>query len=74
MKEIAKEPWNYVFSEDASGHYILTVVCGGVGVYEVTIRLNASQSESYKSDGLAYVAGLAEQVRHDQAPFEAQKI
>jgi hypothetical protein len=28
MKEIAKEAWNYTFSEQQAGDYILSVVCG----------------------------------------------
>lgn len=73
MKEIAKEPWNYIFSEELHGQYLLTVVCGGVGIFEVTIRLTTKQADRYRHDGLGYIASLAEQVRADPPSFETQK-
>lgn len=74
MKEIAKEPWNYKFSEHGPDHFELTVVCGGVGVYEFTMRLNAAQLASYQKEGLPYIIRLVEQVRADQSPFQAQRV
>lgn len=74
MKEISKEPWNYTFSELGAGQYILSVVCGGVGIYEFIFRLNQQQVESYQREGLPFIARLADLVRSDQAPFESQKI
>lgn len=73
MKEIAKEAWNYTFSEQQSGDYILSVVCGGVGLYDFVIRLTAAQVADYKREGIPYISRLAEQVRHDQTPFNRQK-
>lgn len=73
MKEIAKEAWNYTFSEQQPGVYVLSVVCGGVGLYDFVIRLTPAQVAGYEQEGLPYISRLAEQVRHDQAPFEAQR-
>ncbi|SEJ05053.1 hypothetical protein SAMN05216327_105477 [Dyadobacter sp. SG02] len=73
MKEIAKEAWNYTFSERGPGDYILSVVCGGVGLYDFAIRLTAPQVAAYEHEGIPYISRLAEQVRHDQSPFNAQK-
>lgn len=73
MKEIAKEAWNYTFSEQKPGDYVLSVVCGGVGVYEFAIRLTAAQVSAYQQEGIPYISRLAEQVRHNQAPFNAQQ-
>ena len=72
MKEIAKEAWNYTFSEQ-SGEYILSVVCGGVGLNDFAIRLTAAQIADYEREGIPYISRLAEQVRHDQTPFNRQK-
>lgn len=74
MKEIAKEAWNYTFSEQRPGDYILSVVCGGVGLFDFEIRLTAAQIAGYEREGIPYISRLAEQVRHDQAPFAAQKV
>ena len=73
MKEIAKEAWNYTFSEQNPGDYVLSVVCGGVGVCEFAIRLTAAQIAAYQQEGIPYISRLAEQVRHNQAPFNAQQ-
>ncbi|WP_291041594.1 hypothetical protein [Dyadobacter sp. 50-39] len=74
MKEIAKEAWNYTFSEQPSGDYVLSVVCGGVGVYEFVIRLTAVQAAAYEREGIPYISRLADQVRHDQSPFAEQQV
>lgn len=74
MKEIAKEACNYTFSEQHPGDYLLSVVCGGIGLYDFVIRLNASQISAYEREGIPYISRLAEQVRYDQAPFNAQKV
>lgn len=73
MKEIAKEAWNYTFSEQQPGDYVLLVVCGGVGVYEFVIRLTAAQVAAYGREGIPYISRLADQVRHDQSAFVAQQ-
>ncbi|ACT92712.1 hypothetical protein [Dyadobacter fermentans] len=73
MKEIAKEAWNYTLSEEQPGSYVLSVVCGGVGMYDFAIRLTPAQAARYGQEGIAYIAGLAADVRHDQRPFEAQR-
>lgn len=73
MKEIAKEAWNYTFSEQHAGDYILSVVCGGVGLYDFAIRLTDAQIADYEREGIPYISRLAEQIRHDQTPFNRQK-
>ncbi|MBO9613221.1 MAG: hypothetical protein J7619_11025 [Dyadobacter sp.] len=73
MKEIAKEAWNYTFSEQHPGEYILSVVCGGAGLYDFAIRLTATQIADYELEGIPYISRLAEQVRYDQTPFNGQK-
>ena len=73
MKEIAKEAWNYTFSEQQPGDYILSVVCGGVGLYDFAIRLTATQITDYEREGIPYITRLAEQIRHDQTPFHRQR-
>ncbi|GGM95168.1 hypothetical protein GCM10010967_30690 [Dyadobacter beijingensis] len=73
MKEIAKEAWNYTFTEHRPGDYVLSVVCGGAGMYDFAIRLTPAQVTAWERDGLPYILKLVEQVRHDQGPFTAQK-
>ncbi|MCF0074732.1 hypothetical protein LZD49_29875 [Dyadobacter sp. CY261] len=73
MKEIAKEAWNYTFSEHHPGVYVLSVVCGGAGMYDFAIRLTSEQIAAYERDGLSYITQLAEKIRYDQAPFASQK-
>ena len=73
MTEIAKEAWNYTFSEQHPGDYILSVVCGGAGLYDFVIRLTSAQIAAYEREGIPYISRLAEEVRYDQTPFNTQK-
>jgi hypothetical protein len=45
----------------------------GVGLYDFVIRLTAAQIADYEREGIPYISRLAEQVRHDQTPFNRQK-
>ncbi|WAC13298.1 hypothetical protein [Dyadobacter pollutisoli] len=74
MREIAREPWSYTFTEQGPGDYILTVVCGGAGLYDYSIRLDQQQVAGYQKEGMPFILRLIEQVRFNQSPFEKQKV
>lgn len=52
MKEIFSDPNQMcrVFLEEATGKYFIEVVCGGVGMYEVTVPMLESEIADFKFD------------------------
>ena len=42
-------------------------------MYDFVIRLTSAQIAAYEREGIPYISRLAEEVRYDQTPFNAQK-
>lgn len=59
MTELIKKQWNYRLFLNASKQYVLVVLCGSVGLYEVEVRLNSTQIDDYKLKGESVIAKLA---------------
>lgn len=74
MKELAKESWNYILSENESGDLIFSVISGSVGLYDIKIRLIADEINQYRKEGKLYLATLANEIRNHESRFDARKI
>ncbi len=66
--QLIKKPWEYTFTKETSG-YLLSVVCGSVGLYEVEVTLNEEQLSKYNATGEAYLDELASQIRKNPERF-----
>ncbi len=73
MKEIIKKDWNYSFFEKDTG-YILSVICGSVGLYEVNIQLNEEELEQYRIQGAAYIEELAKAIQYKPSLYTERHI
>ncbi|MBL4866789.1 MAG: hypothetical protein JKY67_10500 [Pseudomonadales bacterium] len=49
MKELVKKKWSYVLYEDG-GDYILSVMSGGVGLYEIKVYLSSEEKDKCLKD------------------------
>jgi hypothetical protein len=73
MNVIAEKPWSWLlFEEEAK--LLLSVVCGGVGVYDVDFELTGEEIASYRQGGSVYVDQLANSVRAKPAEFESRRL
>lgn len=65
----------YRLEEDSGGSLYLSVVCGGIGMYEVRLKLNDAEVARYKEGGSDYLRNLAydvgKDVRRCSAPSSA---
>jgi hypothetical protein len=43
--------WDYTVEEDEHGELWLCVVCGSIGVYEVTVKLDAEAAAAFRERG-----------------------
>ena len=49
----------YLLRKTNGGTFVLDVVCGGVGMYEVSLPLNTEEVDRYLEEGKPYIDHLA---------------
>ena len=62
MEIILNKRWNYQFIKD-NGKYILSVMCGTVGLFEVDVELNKHQITNYKRNGIDFIEKCVKEIR-----------
>lgn len=62
MKELIRKDWSYSFFEK-DGKFILSVICGSVGLFEVNILLNNEEQEQYEIQGPIYIEEFAKAIQ-----------
>lgn len=65
---IRSVPWDHEFVSDRGG-YELTVLAGGVALYEITFRLDEEEAAAYRSDGEAYLDQLVQRVQKNNGIY-----
>lgn len=51
----------YVLFED-HGNYVLSAMSGGVGMYEMRVRLNSEEVARYRDEGEKFIESLAYEI------------
>ena len=69
MVEVIKKQWNYTLSKNLMDEYILSVVCGTAGLYDIEIVLNDKQITEFKKRGEAYIDDLAQIIRDNPSDY-----
>lgn len=64
----------YRLFEDEYGHLYIGVVCGGVAVYEMKIKLTTDEVDRYNAHGIAVMDDLANDIAHNSSSFESRAI
>jgi len=73
MKKIINKPWDYSLFE-SDGNYLLEVLCGGVGMYQLKIWLNASEKESYLKQGDEYIDSLSKSIQRSPNSYKDRSV
>lgn len=69
MRQIIMEKdWNYVLYKEG-GSYVLSVLCGRVGLFETTMLISMEDLADFRNEGDKYIDSLAERVRKDPEKF-----
>lgn len=63
MKEILQEYYNYTLYEN-EGKLLLSVVCGTVAEFDLTIELNETEKLQFEREGQSFIAYLAGKIRY----------
>ncbi|MDD9939357.1 MAG: hypothetical protein OXT09_37570 [Myxococcales bacterium] len=53
---------------------LMTVLCGGIGLYEIRFPLDASERAEYDARGSQYLRELADEVRRDESSHRARNV
>ena len=69
---LAERAWDFVVFRRGAA-WILTYVAGGVGLYEVSIRLNEDEVAQIRAVP-AYAKSLAEQFRREPEDYQAREL
>ena len=62
MNEISRSRMSWVFYQN-NDEYILSVVCGTVGIFETVIKLSTDEVNSYTEKGDEFIDNLASKIR-----------
>jgi len=54
--------------------YFLSVVCGGVGIFEVVIQFSRDESVLYKRNGKIFVDSFASNVRSNPSKYQERAV
>ncbi|HEY5761510.1 MAG TPA: hypothetical protein VIU34_37070 [Steroidobacter sp.] len=73
MKVIAEETWSWMLLNKGDD-FLLSVLCGSVGLFELHIRLNEAEKSQYLLHDVSYISNLAEEVRLHPAAFSPRHI
>lgn len=65
MREVFRNQAKMFTLYDDNGHYVLSVVCGGVGMYDVNVPLDSEECASYREEGEAFLETLAYKIARD---------
>lgn len=74
MKELIKKDWEYTLSQDDNKNLNLTVLCGSVALYNVTVQLNKDEKTEFEINGTAFIEKLAEDVRTNTSKYEHRLV
>lgn len=73
MKKVIETPWRYTLYQDNEKYY-LTVVTGGVALYNLTVELTHEEVEYFSIKGVSYLDTLASEIEVNSKKFESRYI
>ena len=73
LVKVAQKPWKYTLYRDDGGAYILSVLCGTVGMFELNLPLTPAEAASAAADP-DWLARRADEVASDPDRFAPQSI
>lgn len=66
---LASAPWAFDLVLTDDGRYLLTVVCGTVGLYEIVIELEADEVAAWNRDGEQFLQVLVNDISATPSQF-----
>lgn len=73
MKELIKQNWSYTLFE-TDNRFILKVLCGTIGLYEIMIELNNLEIKLYEEKGKSFIEELALKIQTNPSSYKKRFI
>ncbi len=61
-----------VLLRDEGGELVLSVLCGGIGMFDVVFTLNDTERQRYEEEGDSFIQDLAAKVRWRPQDYAAR--
>lgn len=75
MRELLRnERLMYSLSETDRGELILSVICGGIGMYEARLILDPEERQSFKAEGESFLDNLASSIAKHPDRYQDRMI
>lgn len=71
-EDIARKDWYWILYRSTDG-LLLSVLCGTIGMYELTVRLSEAEEASYRADA-GYLDELAAAIRYAPDSYRERRI
>ncbi|WP_125780768.1 hypothetical protein [Pseudoalteromonas rubra] len=72
MFVVDEESWSWLLFQDQNDMY-LTVLCGGVAMFNVDIQLSQAEVSSYRSFGRSFIEELAKSIAFNPSVYSSRK-
>jgi len=73
MKEIAQKYMFYTLYQDGD-RYLLEVVCGTVGIYELVVELSTQETAQFLENGIPWIEAMAIAIRNRPGDYFARRV
>jgi hypothetical protein len=73
MKELLQDHYNYTLYEK-EGKLLLSVVCGTVAVFDLTIELTQTEAQKFEQEGQAFIASFADTIRYAPDDYLKRRV
>ena len=73
MQLLAQSPWDYDLYQEGD-RILLTVVCGTVGIFEITVELTPAERALWEANGADGLSSLVQAIRDNPAAFQARAV
>lgn len=60
----------YFLYEDDLGNFVISILCGGVAMYEIKMNLNSDELQKFSIDGVNYLNGLVDDIRKNSEKYK----
>lgn len=64
----------FILEEDTRGALYFRVLCGGIGMYEVCIKLSDDECDGYANGGEEFLCELASEINYNSRAFSARSV
>jgi len=71
---VLKKEWSYTLEKDQEENYFLSVVAGGVAVFEINIKLSSEEISQFETHGEFFINNLVKDIQESPSKWSARNI